>query len=554
MNNLKYNGIKLEEKKMYSGLNLLRYILDGRQMAINKKYLAMSSINDGEIDIFDSSKSYGITNIQSNIKINDNQNRIFDIEFSPFNDNILALAYENKSVVLWKIPEGNINKNTIKEFQIYKKHNEKVNYVTFNPVVDNVLCSDSFDNEIHVWNIDKGDHYIKFNIDENPSMISWNPNGDLIGVTSRKDINIFDPRNKNFIIKQDIFERFHPPQFAWIDNNLLVATVNNNNSKMLKLWDIRKPKNSSLNEGEIASIVINKLKKRIFTPFVNRELKIIYIIGKEKSNINLYNYSENKITKIENYNISEPSICSALFNRTLLDKNKKEIDRFVICTKDNNIYYSSFYLPKETEISDSILYPIENHKILSYEDWIEGKNSFNNNGENVKENKINNNKQTENKIINEKDKKIENEEKKLNNEENENDKLYNDLLNKFEKLKKRNKKLKEKNKENKAQLELKIKENEEKQHKINELETNLKEEEKKYEELRKKYEQEKKEKEKLDKDLLEEKKKNENLININIYDDLNKKYKELIDKQNNYEKLCEDLKNQLEEANNNLIL
>ena len=72
-----------------------------------------------------------------------------------------------------------------KETKIYKKHNEKVNYVTF---IDNVLCSDSFDNEIHVWNIDKGDNYIKFNIDENPSMISWNPNGDLIGVTSRKNI------------------------------------------------------------------------------------------------------------------------------------------------------------------------------------------------------------------------------------------------------------------------------------------------------------------------------------------------------------------------------
>jgi len=79
-------------------------------MAINKKYLATSSLNDCEIDIFDSSKSYEITNIQSNIKINDNQNRILDIEFSPFKDNILALAYENKSVVLWKIPEGNINK------------------------------------------------------------------------------------------------------------------------------------------------------------------------------------------------------------------------------------------------------------------------------------------------------------------------------------------------------------------------------------------------------------------------------------------------------------
>jgi len=65
----------------------------------------------------------------------------------------------------------------------------------------------------------------------------------------------------------------------------------------------------------------------------------------------------------------------------------------VICTKDNNIYYSSFNLPKETEISDSILYPVENKNILSYEQWIKGENLIifeNNNRENVNENDINN--------------------------------------------------------------------------------------------------------------------------------------------------------------------
>ena len=114
--------------------------------------------------------------------------KIQDIEFSPFNDNILASAYENNSVLIWKIPEGDIKENITKEFQIYKKHNNKVNYVTFNPVVENLLCSDSLDNEIHIWNIEKGDNYIKFKTYENPSMISWTPNGDLIGVTTKKKI------------------------------------------------------------------------------------------------------------------------------------------------------------------------------------------------------------------------------------------------------------------------------------------------------------------------------------------------------------------------------
>ena len=564
MNIPKYNSILLEETKIYSGFDLNRNIVEGRPMAINKKYLAMSSINVGEIAIFDSSKSYKIKNIQSQIKINNS--KIQDIEFSPFNDNILALAYENKSVVLWKIPEGNINKNITKDFQIYKNHNTRVNYVTFNPVVDNILCSDSLDNEIHIWNIDKGNDYIKFKIDENPSMISWNQNGDLIGVTSRKNINIFDPRNEKFVIKHDIFERFFPPKFAWIDNNLLITTINDNQrgAEMLKLWDIRKYKDSSLNVGEITSIEIDKLKTSIFTPYINRELKLIYVIGKEKANIILYNYNEYNISKIKEYNIGEPSTCSVLFNRELLDINRKEIDRFAIYSKYNNIYNSSFKLTKESEISDSIFYPFEKKNILSYDQWIKGKNitifeNNNNNKETVNENNnnndenefknINKNKQIEQKEINAEEKKI----------ENENIKLYNDLINRYEKLKNKNKKMKEKNEklkeennENKSQLKLKMKENEEKQNKINELETKFKEEEKKYKELNNKYEQEKKQKEKLDKDLLEEKKKNENLINKNIYDELNIKYKELSDKHNNIEKLYEDLQKQLDEDNKNL--
>ena len=199
MNNLNYNNIFLEETKIYSGFYLNKDIGDGCPMVINKKYIAMSSINDGEISIFDSSNSYEIKKVQSHIKINNS--KIQDIEFSPFNDNIFALAYENQSVVLWKIPERNTNKNITKEFQIYTKHNTRVNYVTFNPVVDNLLCSDSFDNEIHIWNIDKLDYYIKYKIEENPSMISWNTNGDLIGVASRKNINIFDPRNENLVLE-----------------------------------------------------------------------------------------------------------------------------------------------------------------------------------------------------------------------------------------------------------------------------------------------------------------------------------------------------------------
>ena len=124
-------------------------------------------------------------------KINNLYYKTQDIEFSPFDDNFLASAYENNFIFIWKKPEGDITENITKEFKIYKKHNIKVNYINFNSIVDNLLCSYSIHNEIYLLNNDKVDNCLKFKSGENPSMISWNPNGDLIGVNTKKNYYIY---------------------------------------------------------------------------------------------------------------------------------------------------------------------------------------------------------------------------------------------------------------------------------------------------------------------------------------------------------------------------
>jgi len=219
----------------------------------------MSWIN-GDIVIVNSSRPCKIKKYHPRIKYNFNKS--CDFEFSPLNNKIIASAYDDNSVVLWKIPDEDIKENITKELQIYKNHAKKATYVTFNPVVDNLICSGGLDGEIHIWNPEKGDNYIKFKTTDNPSMISWNPKGDLVGVsTKNKFINIFELRNNKMIFKQNINEDFAPPKFGWIDNNLFVTTgyENKRDRKILKLWDIRKQSNYLLNEGELTSrVIINK--------------------------------------------------------------------------------------------------------------------------------------------------------------------------------------------------------------------------------------------------------------------------------------------------------
>ena len=132
---------------------------EGHLIAVNKKYLAMAwkkdkNNNVGDIVIVDSSNP---TNIKSDLpKLKCNNKKIYDLEFSPFNNNILASCHEDKTVRLWKIPE---NGNITNEYSIYNNHKNRVNFVNFNPIFSDVICSSTHDGEIHVWSLENKSNY-----------------------------------------------------------------------------------------------------------------------------------------------------------------------------------------------------------------------------------------------------------------------------------------------------------------------------------------------------------------------------------------------------------
>ena len=158
-----------EMNDKFRELSLNEDKIDGRLIAINNNYLAISW-KYGDIVLVNSSIPCKIKKDEPRIKYKNN--KLNDIEFSPFNNKIIASAYDDDSSVLWKIPDGELKEDITKELQIYKKHTKKVTYITFNPIVDNLLCSAALGGEIHIWNPEKGDNYIEFKSDDSPTMIS----------------------------------------------------------------------------------------------------------------------------------------------------------------------------------------------------------------------------------------------------------------------------------------------------------------------------------------------------------------------------------------------
>ena len=358
------NALGYEKKEKYTNCLVSSVSTEGRLIAVNCNFLAMSWNNLGEIVVVDSSNQISVNPKQARIK--GHRAASLDLEFSPFSTDLLAASFDDGAVLLYKIPEGGITENITQEVQLYNNHTKKVPFVTFNPIASDVVCSAAFNGEIHVWSVVQGETICQVNAEDTPTWVSWNPNGVLIGATTKnKFVHIFDPRNNKEIMKHQINEGFQSAKMAWIDND----TWNKAGMKMLKLWDIRKV-NEDLTSSEVTHVQIDT-SKTVTTPFVDRESKLVYTIGKGEAYIHYYDYSEGTFKKGIDFKATEPSISSVMFERKCLDYNTNEVDRFARYVNSQKVYYISFNIARRNPGFDQSLYPpVEcGEAALTVEQW-----------------------------------------------------------------------------------------------------------------------------------------------------------------------------------------
>ena len=300
------NALGEIKKEHFTNCNATTVSTEGRYLAVNGNFLAMSWSNQGEIVVVDSSSFCSCKPDQPRIK--GRRANVLDLEFSPHSSDLLAAAFDDCMVALYKIPEGGLTQHLTQEVQIYQKHMKKVPFVTFNPVASNVLCTGAFLGDIHIWNALTGESYVELKADETPTCVQWNPNGTLIGATTKKKtINIFDPRS-NKLIMSHVINEFQASKFAWLDNEQFVTLGwNKTKAKMMRLFDIRKVKEDLTAESEVTSIKIDS-SPTVTTPYVDRESKLVYVIAKGEAMVRTFDYSTGTFIKGIDFSKGEPSI------------------------------------------------------------------------------------------------------------------------------------------------------------------------------------------------------------------------------------------------------
>ena len=90
----------VEQKKCFTNCFISSSITDGRLIAINDKYLALAWLGKGTIKLLDSSQPINLMN--NNSKVQSEDSNILDMEFSPFDSDLLCFS-ENNHVFLSRI-------------------------------------------------------------------------------------------------------------------------------------------------------------------------------------------------------------------------------------------------------------------------------------------------------------------------------------------------------------------------------------------------------------------------------------------------------------------
>ena len=344
-----------QQENFFSSCYLSTENTEGRLMAFNDQYLAMAWKDPGKIKLVNSNVP---CDLDMNSSFSNFRNQpILDMEFSPFDNKVLAFCNENK-VFISEVKTNGIDTP-------YSFESKKINSINFNPVASNVICYSTSFGEIEIWDTVKSTHCFKINLEKKPNSIHWSPNGSLIGCIESNLLQVYDPRNNIHIFQQKLSANYKP-KFAWLDNeNLVSVNSDENNNKILSLFDIRQMKKNPYSSIEIYP----NISQKIVNLFVNPELKIIYTTIKDEKEMNIFDYGNGTLQKMTDFICSEVNNFSIQLNRKYLDKNKLEIDRFARYTNNNKIYYISFFINNEPFYPNSKL----SQPQMTYDEWFKSK-------------------------------------------------------------------------------------------------------------------------------------------------------------------------------------
>jgi len=301
---------------------------------------------------------------------------VLDLDFNPFNDNMVGSASEDCTVKIWTIPEGGFTDNVSTPAQTLNGHKRKVGLLKFNPVANNVLATAGGDYAIKIWNIEQGEtiHHNEAHAADLIQSLEWKFNGSLLATSSKdKKIRILDPRADKTVAETEAHQGVKASRVCWLGRRDKLFSVGHSKTseREFALWDVRdftKP----LTRTNIDSA------SGLIMPFFDADNSVLYLGGKGDGNIRYYEIVDEApyIHFLSEFKSATPQRGMCLIPKRAVNTSECEVAR-MLKVSVKMVEPISFQVPRKSDIFQDDLYPdcFSGDPSLTIAEWVSGKDA-----------------------------------------------------------------------------------------------------------------------------------------------------------------------------------
>jgi coronin-1B/1C/6 len=367
----KFRHIHGDQPKLEQCFQELRPQTSGESnyIAANRKYFAVGVLGGGGpllVHPLDQPKrfpaKYPVINVH--------KGKILDIDFNPFFDDLVAMASDDGTASMCRIPEE--FKENIRDPLVHLTgHQKRIGALTFNPAASNILATGSYDNTIKIWDVEAQAEVLELNcFGDYIQNIQWNTDGSQMVVTCKdKKIRIIDPRQADAVVTVDGFAGAKSQRGVFLDNHgkLVVTGFTKTACRAYRIYD---PKNMSSYEEEELDQAAG-----VLLPFYDPDTSVLYITGKGDGLIRYFEMEDGVLHHLSDFRSNTPHKGVCFTPKTGVDYMSCEV-AFCLRLQRSLVEPIHFIVPRKSELYQEDLYPptYAGKPSVTAEEWLSGQN------------------------------------------------------------------------------------------------------------------------------------------------------------------------------------
>ncbi|NXH09719.1 CORO6 protein, partial [Bucco capensis] len=369
-------GQPVKADQMYEDIRVSKVTCDSSFCAVNPKFLAIivESGGGGAFIVLPLAKTGRVD--KNHPLVTGHTAPVLDIDWCPHNDNVIASASEDTTIMVWQIPDYIPVRNITEPVVTLEGHSKRVSIISWHPTARNVLLSAGCDNLVILWNVGTGEMLLVLDNMHSDLIynVGWNRNGSLLVTTCKdKKVRIIDPRKQQIVAeKVKPHDGTRPIRAIFVaDGKIFTTGFSKMSERQLGLWDLK-------NFEEPIALQEMDTSNGVLLPFYDPDSSIVYLCGKGDSSIRYFEITDEApyVHYLNTYSSKEPQRGMGFMPKRGLDVSKCEIARF-FKLHERKCEPIVMTVPRKSDLFQDDLYPDTPgpEPALEADEWLSGKDA-----------------------------------------------------------------------------------------------------------------------------------------------------------------------------------